>query len=298
MRHAALRIGGVLLMLVAAALALAWFLRPAGEASQAPVAPRDVGDGSHALPLTQDTWLDAQPRASDPPVAPPAGFWRMTDTEPTPPPPDGLRLEIIGERSLQNVVLHGDEGRVHALTGFTQPQHVYGAEISPDGTLAWVWHMAYTPRLVSVYDLVTRELLHRFEQGMGGELRWAKHDPVIVLETYGMGMGGGRVTVFGVNGATIVQTGVGDYAFSQDDRWLLAIPFEQGRGRVEIYHVATGERLFHAGLPSSLALPMLRPAWDAENGPILHITTDRQHGSVEAFELARLVPILERAEGG
>jgi hypothetical protein len=62
--------------------------------------------------------------------------------------------------------------------------------------------------------------------------------------------------------------------------------------------VASGERLFHAGLPSSLTLPMLRPVWDAQAGPILRIATDREHGSAEAFELARLVPILERVEGG
>lgn len=302
MRQPTTRIGSVLLLAVAV-LAVAAYLRMGGGGGDPHVPPPALAQTQippQTPPPTQDTWLDAQPRASDPPEAPPAGFWREDAARPhaPAPPPDGPRLEIVGERGTQNVVLHDADGRVHALTGFTQPQHVYDAAISPDGTLAYVWHMAFSPRQVSVYDPATQKLLHRFEQGTGGDLRWAKHEPVILLETSGIGMGGARATVFVIDGTTIVRTGVGDYAFSPDDRWLLAIPFEQGRGHVEFLRVATGDRLFHARLPASLILPMLRPVWDAEEGPMLSITTDRQGGSAEAFELARLVPILERVEGG
>jgi dipeptidyl aminopeptidase/acylaminoacyl peptidase len=218
-----------------------------------------------------------------------------------PGPPDAgspRRLEIVGEDGRQNVVVHDADGRVHELTGFTQPQHVYDAAISPDGTLASVWHMAFSPRQISVYDVRTRELLHRFAPGSGGDLRWAKHEPVLVLTVSGMGMGGARATVFAIDGTTIVRTGVGDYAFSPDGRWLMAIAFEQGRGRVEVLRVSTGERLFEAWLPASLTPTMLGAGWDEVAGPMVRITTDWERGSVEAIDLARLVPILERVEGG
>lgn len=304
MRHPALRIGGVLLLAMAA-IALISYLwisatpRPSA-ADEGIDAPRDVDEHRPDQPLSQDAWLQAQPRASDPPSAPPPGFWRTASmpAQPQPEPPDRPRLEVIREGRLRNVVLHGTDGRVHALTGFTQPQHVYGAAISPDGTRAWVWHMAFAPRQISVYDLESRELLHRFDQSVGGDMRWAEHDPVIVLEAGGMGMGGARVTVFETDGTPIVHTGVGTYAFSPDDRWLLALPFEQGVGRVEVYRVATGERIFHARLPTSLTLPMLQASWDADDGPILHTTFDRENDTEGAFELARLVPILDRAEDG
>ena len=246
MRHATGRLLGVGMLigigLAGGVLALAWLLRMDGPA-ESKSAPSDFVTQPVTPRLTGDAWLAAQPRASNPPAAVPAGFWRA-DAVPQPasatPAP---RLEIVGERGRQNVVLHDASGKVHELTGFTQPQHVYDAAISADGTLAYVWHMAFSPRQVSVYDVQSRALLHRFAPGSGGDLRWAKSDPVLLLETGGMGMGGSRVTAFAPDGTTLVRTGVGAQAISPDDRWVLSKARHDDRLSVRIYRIATGERI-------------------------------------------------------
>ncbi len=312
MRQTTARVGGAMIV-AAGALALAWGLPMAGPAETAGSSPDGEAmaqpqpqphppaqpTAQPPAPITPDAWLAAQPLAADPPEALPEGFWKV-DAGRTPLPSPSTtdpRLEIVGQRGRQNVVLHDGRGHVHELTGFTQPQHVYDAAISDDGALACVWHMAFAPRQVSVYDLATRELLHRFAPGSGGDLRWAASEPVLLLETAGMGMGGARVTAFAPDGRTLVRTGVGSQALSPDDRWVLSVSWRDGTGRVEVFGVATGERVFGARAPESLAATLVEAGWDEQAGPILRIVTDRQPHRAEAFELARLAPILERLEG-
>jgi hypothetical protein len=311
MRHATGRLGGLLLVIsgVVGAVAFAWSLRIVGP-SESVAEQRDGSDAEQnqeltpspaAPPLTQprqpitgDEWLAAQPLANDPPAALPAAFWRAGDAEPTRPTEQAPRLEIVGERGRQNVEMHDANGNVHELTGFTQAQHVYDAAISADGTLAYVWHMAFTPRQVSTYDVATRELLHRFKPGSGGRLRWAASDPVLLLQTGGMGMGGSRVTVFAPDGTRLVQTGIGSQALSPDDGWVLSTSWQRGAGRVEVFQVATGKRVFGALLPVSMTATMIEPQWDADHGPMLSVVTDPEYHSADVFELAQLVSILER----
>ncbi|MEQ8844510.1 MAG: hypothetical protein RIB58_06620 [Phycisphaerales bacterium] len=309
------RLGGVGLAAVGAGgvLALAWALRTAGPAETAgasldvdragqaepPARPPDQPPAGPA-PLTPDAWLAAQPLAMDPPEALPEGFWKADagDLDSQAAPATAARLEVVGGYGRQNVVLHDASGNVHELTGFTQQQHVYDAAVCSDGSLAYVWHMAFRPRQVSVYDLGTRELLHRFAPGSGGELRWAKRDPVLLLTTGGMGMGGSMVRAFAPDGTGLLQTGIGAQAMSPDDRWVLSVSWLNGQGRVVVYRIATGERAMSAllpkGPPAGVTFFMVEPVWDDDRGPVLRIVIDPEHGTAEAFELNRLVPILER----
>lgn len=315
MRHGAARFGGSVLVVagVVGVFVLGWGLRMAGPAETAGSLTQSVDAGQAQRPaqrqaqaadppqpITPDAWLAAQPLAMDPPEALPEGFWKADagDLDSQAASAPAPRLEVVGGYGRQNVLLHDASGDAHELTGFTQQQHVYDAAVSADGSLAYVWHMAFRPRQIGVYDLGTRELLHRFAPGSGGELRWAKRDPVLLLTTGGMGMGGSMVRAFAPDGTRLLQTGIGAQAMSPDDRWALSVSWQSGQGRVVVYRTATGERALSAllpkGPPAGVTFFMVEPVWDEDRGPVLRIVIDPEHGTAEAFELNRLVPILER----
>lgn len=78
---------------------------------------------------------------------------------------------LVGPGGQKNVVVKKGDAW-HELTEFTHPHHIYDFAASPDGSMAFVWHMDDPPRAVSVYDLGNLKLLARFRPGYGGELQW------------------------------------------------------------------------------------------------------------------------------
>ena len=93
-----------------------------------------------------------------------------------PPPPRLLESHVKTEVRLspdnkRNVFI--DRRNV---TQFTRPQHIYKARVSPNDRYLFVWHMDYSPRKVSIYDLSSKQRISTFKPGAGGSLGWADHN--------------------------------------------------------------------------------------------------------------------------
>jgi hypothetical protein len=116
---------------------------------------------------------------------------------PQPLRPSYARVEIRETATGVRNVFYRDQN----VTQFTNPHHIYSAEVSPSGNYLLVWHMDYTPRKVSVYELPSLERVAHFEPGAGGQLQWGDYD--LLYHAFGAGTNAAPFYVYNVAGETL-----------------------------------------------------------------------------------------------
>ncbi len=79
--------------------------------------------------------------------------------------------EVSGEGGRRDVWIELD-GAWTNLTRFAGRHHVYDYGLSPNGKWVFVWHMKAPPRVVSVYDASSLQLVASFSPGFGGMMLW------------------------------------------------------------------------------------------------------------------------------
>ncbi|QQE13779.1 hypothetical protein JD969_10050 [Planctomycetota bacterium] len=87
------------------------------------------------------------------------------------------------------------------ITQFGNAHHIYDAKVSPSGKYLFVWHMDYTPRKLSIYDLDLGVLKKMIEPGAGGSMKWAAGD--LIFHKFGAGTNTAFWSVFNVEGEVL-----------------------------------------------------------------------------------------------
>ena len=128
---------------------------------------------------------------------------------------------VKGKGKVQNLyhILHGRRVNV---TGFKSPQHIYDYGISPDSRYLFVWHMDFSPRKVSVYDLDSGKPVSRFQPGHGGELCWNSKNQIIHF--FGCGSGCLGCGTYSQEGRPLFEVYSGGMDLSPSGRYLATFP--------------------------------------------------------------------------
>ena len=140
-----------------------------------------------------------------------------------------------GADGRKNVVVKRGDDQV-ALTEFERPTHIYDFAVSPDGKSAFVWHMDFPPRTVSVYDLETRCRTASFQPGMGGSLRWTCANTL--LHIWGAGTAVRLFHVYDLQGKVLCGTLTEWLVPSPGVRFIAAHPVIAGRGRLRVWDLS------------------------------------------------------------
>lgn len=89
--------------------------------------------------------------------------------------------------SIRNVY-HLSRGAWASVTRFRNPHHIFEYGTSSDGRYLLVWHMDFSPRRVSVYDLRRGgRRISRFEPGAGGSFCWNSQHNIVHVSGCGSG---------------------------------------------------------------------------------------------------------------
>jgi hypothetical protein len=105
-----------------------------------------------------------------------------------------------GYQELEDIYLCRN-GECQNLTQFDRRQHIYDFSLSEDKSKIFVWHMAETPRQLSIYNTVTGQLITRFSPGFGGSISWTKKNNII--HTFGCGTGCGMFRLYNSKGTLL-----------------------------------------------------------------------------------------------
>jgi hypothetical protein len=94
------------------------------------------------------------------------------------PSKDNLKLVEDG-RSIRNLYHLSRRGWMN-VTRFKNPHHIFEYGTSPDGRYLLVWHMDFSPRRMSVYDLHRGGArIARFEAEAGGSFCWNAQNHIV-----------------------------------------------------------------------------------------------------------------------
>ena len=144
----------------------------------------------------------------------------------------GQKLKIMEDKEKVKNVFYCKKGRWHNLTRFDAPHEFFAYKVSPSNRYAYVWHLMRSPRVLSIYDLQTMQLLKEFEPGFGGDLQWNRDDNIV--HTYGCGSGcmvakvystQGK-TLFSINGSPVEISPSGRFVARFTINWVGAQSFE------------------------------------------------------------------------
>lgn len=138
--------------------------------------------------------------------------------EKAPPIP---QVEVIERAGLRNVRILREDTWVQ-VTQFTRPEHVYEAAVSPSGRWLLVWHMARTPRVLSIYDLRTLALHRQWIPGFGGDLHWTAHDTI--FHRWGAGVSCRCWAIYSTDGRVMNQGVCDNLSESPDRAFALLYP--------------------------------------------------------------------------
>ncbi len=130
------------------------------------------------------------------------------------------------------------------LTRFDRPQHIYDYQASPDGRFAFVWHMSYTPRKISVYDLETGNRISRFSPGWAGSLHWTPHNTILHKGGFGTGK---DMDLYDLEGNELIgfhERDSVEFAVSPTLDYVATIPiYASDTGFVNVYETRKGTLL-------------------------------------------------------
>jgi len=113
---------------------------------------------------------------------------------PAPLAPPTIKTDIRLSRDEIRDVFIADRN----VTQFARPHHIHAAEVSPDDRCLMVWHMDYSPRKLSVYDLKAMRKVSAFTPGAGGTLAWAADN--LIYHQFGAGTNTAAFAVYSVDG--------------------------------------------------------------------------------------------------
>jgi hypothetical protein len=175
-----------------------------------------------------------------------AGCGRRTETLPSaskpaaepgsalrvPVPPDEPALVPLPQPTIKAKVVKGrrDISDVHVerggtwvnLTRFARPHHVYDFKASPDDRWMFVWHMDYSPRKVSVYDLRRMKRVAVFVPGGGGSLQWTAFDTI--YHQFGGGTNTAIFAVYDIAGSRLWSGSATGAELSPCGRYVITFP--------------------------------------------------------------------------
>ncbi|MEN8152352.1 MAG: hypothetical protein ABFS86_21215, partial [Planctomycetota bacterium] len=185
-----------------------------------------------------------------------------------------------GADGRKNVVVKTAAGEL-PLTNFARPTHVYDFAVSPDGKHAFVWHMDFPPRTISVYELESRRRTASFSPGAGGDLRWTCANTL--LHRWGAGTAVRLFKVYDRRGMMLCGTMTESLASSPSGRFLAAHPVIAGRDRLRVWDLATSRKVIDR--PTEVA-PWFSFDVRGEGDHTLHLLYETEKG-----ERTRDVPL-------
>ena len=157
------------------------------------------------------------------------------------------KLKIIDDKANIKDVFYFINGRWTNLTNYKKPHHIYDYKISPDGNYAFVWHMEYSPRLLSVYDLRKLVLLKDLKLGFGGDIKWNTDNNLV--HVYGCGSGCAAAKVINLKGETLFEISGSPIEVSPSGQYLAFFTINWvGKQNFELYDLSH-EYLIHHKAP-------------------------------------------------
>lgn len=135
----------------------------------------------------------------------------------------GEHIKLVGDEGTRRNLYHFSRGRWVNVTRFENPHHIFEYGVSPDGRYLFAWHMDFSPRRVSVYDLhrgATR--IARFEPEAGGFFCWNSQNHIVHL--FGCGSGCLGCKVYGREGRVLFKLGGYPMNVSPSGRYLITYP--------------------------------------------------------------------------
>jgi hypothetical protein len=147
------------------------------------------------------------------------------------------KLKIIEDKTNIKDVFYFANGKWTNLTNYKKPNHIYDYKISPDGNYAFIWHMEYAHRLLSVYDLRKLVLLKDAKLGFGGDVKWTKDNNLV--HVYGCGSGCAAAKVLNLKGETLFEIGGSPIEVSPSGRYLAFFTINWvGKQNFELYDLS------------------------------------------------------------
>lgn len=147
-----------------------------------------------------------------------------------------------GHQELEDIYLCRD-GECRNLTHFDRRQHIYDYSLSEDGSKTFVWHMAETPRQLSIYDTATGKLLTRFSPGFGGGINWTKNNNL--LHIFGCGTGCGMYRLYDSKGILLRDDVFEAMDYSIDHGLLVTGPlYPRENAAIRLINIDTAEVVY------------------------------------------------------
>ena len=133
-----------------------------------------------------------------------------------------VHLRLVTEKGKVQNLSHLLHGRWVKVTRFKNPQHIYDYAASPDERYLLIWHMDFSPRKVSVYDLEGGRPIGRFQPGHGGDLCWNSRNQIVHF--FGCGSGCLGFSIYHREGRLLFQLYGGGMDLSPSGRYLTTFP--------------------------------------------------------------------------
>ena len=147
------------------------------------------------------------------------------------------RLSVRDEGNNVRNVYYLRNGTWANLTGYKTPHEIYQYQMSPDGRYAFVWHMAYSPRVLSIYDVQALGLVRDLTPGFGGNVKWNAANELV--HVYGCGSGCMGAKVFNLKGETVFEISGSPIEVSPSGRYLAMFTVSWvGKQAFELYDLA------------------------------------------------------------
>ena len=154
------------------------------------------------------------PASEHPPAA-------MSEAHPPPPRPlDTSWYEVdirTTDRGIRDVFVNDKN-----VTRFERPQHIYTAQVSPTNRYLLVWHLDYTPRKASIYDLKRSVKVSTFVPGAGGDLQWTAGD--LIYHEFGAGTNTAIFYVYGTDGNVLWHGNFSGAELCESGRYVFIYP--------------------------------------------------------------------------
>jgi hypothetical protein len=147
------------------------------------------------------------------------------------------KLKIIEDKINIKDIFYFTNGKWTNLTNYKRPNHIYDYKISPDGNYAFIWHMEYSPRLLSIYVLSKLVLLKDLKLGFGGEVKWTTDNNIV--HVYGCGSGCAAAKVIDLKGETLFEISGSPIEVSPSGRYLSFFTINWvGKQNFELYDLS------------------------------------------------------------
>jgi len=204
-------------------------------------------------------------RDTPPPPDKPLAQSKKTTTDESPftahslPPPrlpeSHIKADVrLSRDKIRDVFIDGRN-----VTQFSRPQHVYEARVSPNDQYLLVWHMDYSPRKVSIYDLDSRRKVSTFKPGAGGSFGWAANS--LLYHQYGAGTNTAIFAVYSVDGKKLWSGNSSGASLCESGRYVFVCPsLPVAKEDIQILDARNGKVLARAR-PSPSFLVMRGVVW-------------------------------------